>query len=752
MNEMKNFRSGDFSFRIGWIRTGPFNLHPLWLAILVIFSFPISQAQQGPGVKNVLILEPGISRNAGELDSFESGIRAHASQQINFYVMPVDTPRSGEKFYLDSLAETINRAFGGLKPDLVIAVNFRPLQFAIDYRDRIFPGTPIVFTGVDPRRLRDLKIPPGVTGVPAAVFLGETIDLALRLQPDTKAIAIIAGEKYWLEVAHSELLLRQDKVKEIDIVGYSGADTIQRVAALPPHTVALFQLAPSGGTQPDVGAMDVLAATTARMPTYSAWPALCLNLGCIGGYYNDGKADALTGQIIGRVLSGERPENIPIVASTTGQAQVDWRQLQRWHIPESSLPPGSVVLYRDPSLWEKGRKYLLVAIVLIGFQTLLIVGLLWQRVRKRKAEAALRESEKRFRIMADTTPSLIWVCDSEGKITYLNDRRIEFTGSQPGAGYGDTWVEFVHPDDINLVLNTVSVALKEPQPFSMEYRLRRIDGIYRWMFDIASPRVNGDGTFAGFIGSVVDTTEQKLAQQALQKMSGHLIEAQERERSRIGRELHDDICQRLALLSLKIDQVHEESTNAPTNSNRDLQEISKLCGEIGSDVQSLSHHLHSPVLEYLGIAAATSGFCRNLSMQYNVDIAFSENNVPKDLSKDTSLCLFRVAQEALHNGIKYSGAKQFIVELVGKAEEIQLTIADSGIGFDVAAAKKKGGLGLMSMQERVNLVHGSFHLESSGDGTTITAIVPLPSLSSYPLVGLEANPVTTVAELHRTGD
>ena len=278
-----------------------------------------------------------------------------------------------------------------------------------------------------------------------------------------------------------------------------------------------------------------------------------------------------------------------------------------------------------------------------------------QRARQRKAEAVLRESEKRFRVMADATPSLIWMCDAQGKVTYLNEQRFAFTGPDPDAGYGDTWIESIHPDDVKGVLESVWQALKDQRPFSNEYRLRRSDGVYRWIFDVASPRVNGDGSFAGFIGSAIDITDQKLAQQALEQVSGQLIEAQEKERTRIARELHDDICQRLALLSMELDQVDRSPQRLPTAAKDNLKEVQKHCAEIAVDVQSLSHQLHSSKLDLLGIAAAIKGFCKEVSKQHKVEIQFAESNVPGDLPRDISLCLFRVCQEALHNAVKYSG-------------------------------------------------------------------------------------------------
>jgi signal transduction histidine kinase len=260
----------------------------------------------------------------------------------------------------------------------------------------------------------------------------------------------------------------------------------------------------------------------------------------------------------------------------------------------------------------------------------------------------------------------------------------------------------------------------------MESRLRRGDGVYRWTLNVASPRVNGDGSFAGFIGSAVDTTDQKLAQQSLEKVSGQLIEAQEKERSRIARDLHDDICQRLALLSMEIEQANRVSNTSSTATKDNLDEIQRHCSEIAGDVQSLSHQLHSSKLDYLGIAAAIRGFCHEFSRQHDVKIDFTDTDVPAQLSNEVSLCLFRVAQEALHNAVKYSGVNQFTVELTATGSEIQLVVSDSGAGFDAEEAKTNRGLGLVSMRERVHLVHGMFSVESKPwEGTRIVAVVPL---------------------------
>jgi PAS domain S-box-containing protein len=698
----------------------------LGILLLVLTSFPAS-AQ--PNAKNVLVLV-SVGRGHMSIDQMESSLRSRVPWPVNFSIVYLENPRFEEKPYRESLAETLRRGYGGEKQDLVIAVSEPALLFAVEYRHKMFPGVPIIFMSIS-SSLADQRMP-GVTGVATRAGTRGTVDLALRLNPDAAAVAVITNnasemERDWLASVHSELLRHQDKVREIDLLGPANGQMLDRVAALPRHTLIMFQLVPRDTDQPAISAYDVLADAAQHFPTYSIFPALALDRGGIGGAYYDTTIEpVLTGELAAKVLSGVRPDYIPVVHDTSLQIRVDWRQLQRWHIPESALPVGTEVLYRPPTLWDRDRKYFIPAMALIAAQFLLIVGLLWQRARKRKAEAVLRESERRFRVLADTLPSLIWMCDSRGRITYLNHRQLAFTGLDPNAGYGHAWTACVHPDDLKDVLGTLSQALKSKQPFSQEYRLRRSDGVYRWLFDVASPRVNGDGSFAGFIASAVDTTDQKLAQQTLEKVSRQLIEAQERERRRIARELHDDICQRLALLSVELEQAHSISDRLAGATKQSLQEIQKHCEEIAADVQSLSHQLHSSKLDYLGVAAAIRGFCRELSKQHEVGIEFTEKEVPKHVPEDIALCLFRVAQEALHNAVKYSGASQLTVGISGMPGEIQLVITDPGVGFDVEGAKTNGGLGLVSMQERVNLVKGRLSVESRpGSGARIAAVVPL---------------------------
>jgi len=159
---------------------------------------------------------------------------------------------------------------------------------------------------------------------------------------------------------------------------------------------------------------------------------------------------------------------------------------------------------------------------------------------------------------------------------------------------------------------------------------------------------------------------------------------------------------------------------------RRIEEASKQTSELASDIQALSHRLHSSKLELLGLVGACQSFCRDLSHRQNIEVTFHSQDLPKNLPEQITLCLFRVLQEALHNAIKHSGARRFDVSLNGTSSEILLAVHDSGVGFDPEKAINGKGLGLISMKERLKLVDGQLSIHSTLQvGTTIHARVPL---------------------------
>jgi len=230
------------------------------------------------------------------------------------------------------------------------------------------------------------------------------------------------------------------------------------------------------------------------------------------------------------------------------------------------------------------------------------------------------------------------------------------------------------------------------------------------------------------VGVNMDVTERKQIEQALSEMSRKLLEAQEHERARIGRELHDDINQRLAMLAIDLQRVQENCPDLPSDFRSRMQELRMQTAEIANDVQALSHELHSTKLEYLGVVGGMRSWCKEFAERQGMEIEFKSSEGLSSPPSEVSLCLFRVLQESLHNVAKHSGVRRIEVRLREDSGEIHLVVSDLGRGFDLETAMQGRGLGLMSMQERVRLVNGIIEIRSKPmGGTTVHVRVPLPS-------------------------
>jgi PAS domain S-box-containing protein len=333
---------------------------------------------------------------------------------------------------------------------------------------------------------------------------------------------------------------------------------------------------------------------------------------------------------------------------------------------------------------------------------------------------------------------MIWRSDEHQMCDFFNLPWLQFTGRTLAEEAGTGWTDGIHQDDRAQALDAFARAFGRKEPFRLEYRLRRADGAYRWIIDTGVPRYSPRGEFSGYVGSCLDITERKQAEEGIraneaalrssheqiQDLAGRLISAQETERARIGRELHDDVSQELAAIAINISGIKRRPEARREAGLLDaLSTLQQRTAQVTEGIRRISHDLHPSVLEHSGLVDALRAHCQDCARQYGLKVAFYADGTIGTIHRPAALCLYRVAQEALHNVVKHAGARSVDVWLTRSDDTVALTIGDDGRGFDVVSAVHGGtGLGLQSIEERVRLAGGRVNIVSGPSrGTRLTA-------------------------------
>jgi len=352
-------------------------------------------------------------------------------------------------------------------------------------------------------------------------------------------------------------------------------------------------------------------------------------------------------------------------------------------------------------------------------------------LERKDARTASRESEERFRYLFAQASIGIAIETMEGRILEVNPAFCSMLGHSREELLSLNCSRLTHPDDEKIekvLFEELCHGLKAC--YSMEKRFFRKDGSQMWGQVSVSLLNTNQGGVPLVIGMVSDVTAQKIVEvslhqrdRELQQLAGRLIEAQEEERARISRELHDDIGQRVALLASEVDLVRGQSS--AVRKQRALALLPKLHDEldaIATDIHELSHELHSATLQACGLKVALKDLCWKYWNNHRLEIDLQTEKLDSSLSPDVSLCLFRVAQEALANVIKHGHTKKVVVKVAQNFKKVRLTVKDFGVGFDLAI--QSGGIGLISMRERLSFCGGTLSVKSApSQGTEITAEV-----------------------------
>jgi signal transduction histidine kinase len=530
------------------------------------------------------------------------------ARNLDYYSEFIDIARFPEPDYRQGVGEFLRLKYQGVRFDLVIAVQDAAIQIVTEQFDSLFRDVPVVFLTNDRRMTRRANS----TGLVHERNFADTISLMRQLQPDLRDVFIVTGnatadEQYENEIRR-QLQLSDFPVTFTYLSGLPTRELEKRLSRLPPHSAVYHVLVTEDGEGNRFHPLDYVDRVTAaaNAPTYS-WVDSVIGHGVVGGsLYSQSAAIQRVGQVALRVLRGESADSIPLAVLNLNETQVDWRQLRRWGIDESRVPPGTRVTFRDPTIWDRYQIYILGALAVLFTQTVLIAGLLIQRKRRRRAEAELHAKQ------------------GELRRSYERNR----------------------------------------------------------------------------------------------DMGARLLKAQETERSRIAGELHDDICQRMLLLTIEL-----ESLGRASRYEGPAAEALTVAKDIAKSLHELSHRLHPTRLRMIGLTAAIEHLCADLS-RAGLSIRFTHDDVPSLLPSEVMLCLFRVVQEALQNAIKHSQASDLLVHLSHAAHGLSLTVMDNGVGFDVDDAWGYG-VGLISMLERLEAIGGALEVRSSpGTGTRVTATVP----------------------------
>jgi PAS domain S-box-containing protein len=331
-----------------------------------------------------------------------------------------------------------------------------------------------------------------------------------------------------------------------------------------------------------------------------------------------------------------------------------------------------------------------------------------------------------FLQLVDAIQVPVWMVNTAGRSIFGNQRWTELIDDPNDVATGGRmWTDALHPDDRGRANIAFQAAVSAGETFALDVRLRAPNGTYRWVACTASPQVAIDGRVESYIGICADISARREAEWALRGLRAKMVEAQESERSRIARELHDDLGQQAAMLATKFELL----LNAPTRSRRDLVEglidVQQHLQQLAIGIHDLSHQLHPAKLKMLGLVNTLESLCRQVSREAGVHVQFTAQQVPGDIPERLALCVYRVAQEALQNATKHSGVRDIAVMLSAAAGTLTLRVVDHGRGLDPLRSDA-AGIGLLTMRERVELNGGAFRIETApSTGTTIEATLPL---------------------------
>lgn len=713
-----------------WAAWRGWGFRALWTFCLVLL-LPATAAAQRP-TRQVLLIH-SFQRDFAPFDTiaseFKTGLSQASDDTIIFFDVTVSLSRSAEASSDTALLDYLTRSFAAERLDLVVALGGPATRFIQRHQQELFPTTPLLLAGVDERNVEYGLLSAKDAVVAVRNDLRRWAENILSLLPQTREIFVVVGssmfERRWRDRMMTELVVLNGRVKVTYLDDLSFAEMLRRCRTLSPHSAVMFGLLwvdRAGVPMTEEQALPALHASC-NAPIFGLHSTQ-VGRGTVGGSVMaiDRVADNVT-EAARRILMGEPPTTVSPPTQLAEAHVFDARELRRWGISEARLPASSTVLFREPTVWQQYRWPIALALAVGLVQASLIGTLLANRVRRQRAERSLLESSRRLATILDTA--------GEGIVTLKEDGSIESMNAAAEALFGWTVAEvegrhvhdlmpgiFTAPDGsghpLLIGLREVTGRRRDGSTVPLEFTVRETALVSRHVFTCV----------------VRDLTDRKLAESHERQFGQRLLHAQEDERARLARELHDDVSQRLAQLALDTSRPGEGSSRRGPAPSSNLHEVHQGLLRLSEDVHTLAYRLHPRFLAHLGLARALRTECERVARQHSLRVHASLESTGDSISKDAALCLFRVAQEALHNVARHSRANAVLVSMTDVADGVELVIQDHGVGFDVSLQNRTPSLGLASMRERVQAAGGWLKIESApGRGTSITAWLPVEAAS-----------------------
>ncbi len=717
----------------------------LWLALALLAtgfaaageSPPVAGGAQALGRKSVLVLH-SFNYNLPSYVAIDASLTtAFVSSGIEFnnlYFEFMDLARNPAADYRADLAKVYREKFKNRSIDLVVTIHPDALQFLLEEAPDLFPGLPVIsvlgtaypIEHSDPRR--PLVVMPFSTDVAA------TVRNMTALQPGTRRLVVVSGSSRMDQRLAARVKAEIDALPpglEVEhLAGIPMPAILERVAALPPGSAILYTSLYSDGTdatfQPVAAARAISAAASA--PVFGLHETLLGDHGVVGGTLLDQGAEGERAVGVAlEILQGRLPSTPLTILPAPLVPMYDWRQLERWQLDVSALPPETVFLNRPESFWRVHREFAAAAAALFILQAALIAALLVQRRRRRKAEDSLREKNEELDRFFSMSLDLLCIADAGGRFLRLNPAWEKTLGYRMDELVARPFLELVHPEELLATREAMRELSAQGRIADFTNRYRSRDGGYRHMMWSAAAAGNLIYAAARDVTELIKAEAViRESERELQSLTGRLILGQEAERRRLARELHDDLSQRLAALAIEVGKTEAAVENADDPIRRPLRELRDQTIRIAGDVHDISRRLHPSILDDLGLARAVEAECARFAQREDVEVDFSALGVPERVPPEVALALYRIVQEGLANVAKHACARRVNVSLHADDAALHLTVADDGLGFDRAEVRRKPGLGLSSIRERVRLVRGRHRIDSRpGSGTTIEVVAPL---------------------------